>query len=307
MTGRLNNRPSRQAKRCHLSILVFVLPMLVACESLLFYPQKTLLRNPADVGLVYKNVIIEVESGDHLHGWWLPAVGSPIATVVFFHGNAENISTHLASVYWLPAEGVNVLLTDYRGYGLSTGYPTVKNAIADVKSTLTYASARDDQHSMPLIVLGQSLGASLSGRALGEDPARFPTLAGVVLDAGFSRYSDAAAEAAANHFLTWLFQYPAAWSMPNNVDLLDVIANIAPVPLLIIHGVDDPVVAYAHAEKLYAAAGEPKQLLGYRGGHIQTFGFEDNRQKLLEFIRDSASGWQRQTDRQQAQAVEKRW
>lgn len=278
-------------------VLVFMLPALVACEGLLFYPQQTLLRNPGDVGLSYEEVSIELKNNDRLHGWWLPAKGTATATLVFFHGNAENISTHLASVYWLPAQGVNVLLTDYRGYGKSTGEATVKHAIADVKTTLAYASARSEQQNMPLIVLGQSLGASLAGRAVGEDPGRFPALAGVVLDAGFSRYASVAKEAAAGHFLTWLFQYPAGWLMPGDADLLDVIANISPLPLLLIHGVNDPVVAYSHAEKLYAAAGQPKQRLSYPGGHIQTFGFADNRQALLDFIRDSAAGWQEHDDR----------
>ena len=269
-------------------------PALVGCEAMLFYPQKTLLRTPADVGLHYSDVTFEhptegQEGALKIHGWWLPARGEPQATVLFAHGNAENISTHLASVYWLPQYGINVMLVDYRGYGLSEGVPSVAGAVSDMSLAVADVEARTAATDPPWFALGQSLGASIIGNALRESESSH--LAGVILDAGFAEFSQVAAEVAASHWLTWLFQYPAAWAMPDGFDLIDRVADLPPLPLLLIHGRSDPVIGYQHVERLYQRAQQPKQLLSYDGGHIETFNSPDNRQVLLDFIRRGAERW----------------
>ena len=94
-----------------------------ATTALLFYPQDHHVRTPHDLALDYQDVWLTAADGTRLHAWWLPAVGgnSKTPTVLHLHGNAENISTHIQSVAWLPLEGVNVLMLDYRGFGLSVG------------------------------------------------------------------------------------------------------------------------------------------------------------------------------------------
>ena len=109
---------------------LFLLTLLLSgCSnltSLFFYPQQQYLRTPSDINLEYDEVRVKAVDGTELVSWFLPAdedseqgKNSPI--VLFLHGNAENISTHIGSVYWLPEEGVNVFLLDYRGYGHSQG------------------------------------------------------------------------------------------------------------------------------------------------------------------------------------------
>ncbi len=270
---------------------LFVAAVLGGCEGLLFFPMKPLVRTPADVGVDYRDVGLVSSDGVELHGWWLPAKGEPRATVVFAHGNAENISTHLASVYWLPAEGINVLLVDYRGYGRSGGQPSVRGAIADIQAALDMVSSPGWGQTGPLVMLGQSLGASLAGQALakgGEDYcarlARWPALRGVVLDAGFARYAEIAKDVASGHALTYLFQWPAAWAMPDGVDLVDAVPELAPLPLLVVQGKADVVVPLKNAHSIYAAAGQPKTLYLYEGGHIETFFHPGNRRRLVNFI-----------------------
>ncbi len=231
-------------------LLLASLLCLSACEALLFYPQATLVRNPAQVGLRYEDVRLDSTGDVSLHGWWLPAEGEAVASVLFLHGNAENISTHLASVYWLPAQGVNVLLLDYRGYGQSTGTPSLAGVVADACSGIDEVLRRAAMQALPAFVLGQSLGASISGHALAHCRQTYPGLAGVILDAGFTRYRDIARETAAGHWLTWALQYPAAWAMPKGYDLLDAMPRLPAVPLLLIHGRQDPVVPYHHAKAL---------------------------------------------------------
>ncbi len=271
-------------------LLIFCV-ILSGCEALLFYPMKPLLRTPTDLGLAYEDVHLHARDGTSLHAWWLPAVGEPQATVLFAHGNAENISTHIASVSWLPALKVNVLLLDYRGYGASRGVPSVSGAIQDVQAALDFLNHPAKRPLLPVVVLGQSLGASLAGVAVatgGENHCarlqRWPALSAVVLDAGFTGYADIASDVAAGHPLTYLFQKPAAWSMPGGLDLRDAVADISPLSLLIFHGLDDDVVSIKHGRALMRAAAEPKQLHEYNGGHIETFTQAENRERLLGFI-----------------------
>ena len=271
-------------------VLIFVF-MLSACESLLFFPQQQLVRSPADVGLAYADVRIAIADGGTVSAWWLPAEGKAEATVLFAHGNAENISTHLASVYWLPARGINVLLIDYRGYGQSSGEASVRGAQMDILAALQHLSAQPAQANTPIVVLGQSIGASLAGVAVARNGRQYPALAGVILDAGFTGYADIAKKVAASNWLTWSFQCLAAWTMPEGENLLDEISAISPLPLLLIHGRDDPVVPYRHAERLLAAAKQPKTLISYEGGHIQTFSRAENRDLVAGFIRDAAERW----------------
>lgn len=269
--------------------LVLLVGLLSGCEALLFYPQSTLLRTPAQVGVTYEDVVLDGEGGVTLHAWWLPAE-IPRATLIFAHGNAENISTHLAGVYWLPAQGINVLLVDYRGYGRSTGYPSVSGAVSDLQVAVRWLE--DKETGLPWFALGQSLGASLMGAAVtGLPPDGRRHLAGVVLDAGFSEYARIAKEQAAKHWLTWSFQYPAAWAMPDGYDLSESVPAISPAPLLLIHGERDAVIGVEHARRLYAAAKAPKQLFLYDGGHIETFQRPEGREALLDFIASSLRQW----------------
>lgn len=268
-------------RACRAAACVMACVLLAGCEALLFYPQKKLIRSPADVGLEYRDVAIPV-ADSQLHGWWLPAK-RPRASLLFAHGNAENISTHLASVYWLPAKGVNVLLVDYRGYGQSPGRPSVATAVADVAASWQWLLR--EQGDLPLFGLGQSLGASLITAGTAQEAAALQDrLAGLVIDAGFSRYADIAREQSAKNMLSWPLQWPLAWSMPDGFDAVTALAQLPPAPLLVVHGRQDTVVAPHHATRLYDHARQPKSLYLYNGGHIESFERSDARQRLLAFI-----------------------
>ena len=106
-------------------ILIFSLS-LSACTNVFFQPQQIQYLTPDKIGLAYEDVYFSSSGGLKLHGWLLPATGKAQGTILFLHGNAENITTHIASVYWLPAQHYNVFLPDYRGYGLSEGESELK-------------------------------------------------------------------------------------------------------------------------------------------------------------------------------------
>ncbi len=279
----------RQPTLRRVLLMLMLSTLLSGCRGLLFYPQKELVTTPPDWQLDYRDVELRAADGTHLHGWWLPARGEARATVYFLHGNAENISTHIASVAWLPARGFNVFLLDYRGYGRSEGEPDIPAIFADIEAGLAWVAAASGDG--PLILLGQSLGASMGGYVVAQQLQRYPQLAAAILDAGFTGYRAIAREVASRSWLTAPFGPLVAAAMPENYNLIDAIGRYSPLPVLVIHGSQDQVIPPSHGEALFAAAGEPKSLLRYDGPHIATFGDRENRELVLQFVDKAIVRW----------------
>jgi fermentation-respiration switch protein FrsA (DUF1100 family) len=265
-------------------LLLSLLLELSGCSNLLFYPSKTMVRTPAELGIKYRDIEIHTADGIKLSAWWLDAQAEVKGTVLFLHGNAQNISTHIGSVYWLPEQGYQVLMLDYRGYGKSEGLPTLPAVFLDIEASFDWLLASSELGEAPVFVLAQSLGASMGGYVMAMHPKYREHLDAVVLDSGFSRYGDIATEVASRHWLTWLFQYPAAWFMPSQYDLIDHINEISPTPLLIVHGREDAVVPFTQGEAIYKRALKPKAMLSYDGVHIGAFKDLGNRKLLLNYF-----------------------
>jgi hypothetical protein len=162
--------------------------------------------------------------------------------------------------------------------------------LQDVAAGFDWLAREPAAQGLPLFLLGQSLGAALGGFLVGSDPAVRSQLRAVVLDAGFARLRWIAREAAASSWLTWPLQWPASWSMPDDYDLLDRVGGISPVPLLLIHGTQDDIVPYRHAEALFSVAQPPRFLLRYDGPHIGSFQDEAIRETVLRFFADPGGG-----------------
>jgi uncharacterized protein len=72
--------------------------LLAACTGLIFQPLQEHLLTPDRLGLAYRDVAIVAADGVRLHGWFLPARAPRQGSILFLHGNAQNVSTHITSV-----------------------------------------------------------------------------------------------------------------------------------------------------------------------------------------------------------------
>jgi fermentation-respiration switch protein FrsA (DUF1100 family) len=273
--------------KLRLILIILIGLQLSGCTGLLFFPQKQWVRTPAQLGIEYEDVTLTSADGTQLSAWWLEAYGEVKGTIVFYHGNAENISTHLGSVYWLPEKGYQVLMLDYRGYGHSQGKPGLPEIFDDIATALEWTLADPRTGDTPVFMLSQSLGASMSGYVVATRPDLREGLTGVVLDAAFASYPQITRVVASRHWLTWAFQYPASWTMPRKYNLIDYVGQISPTPLLIIHGTQDAVIPFSNGEELFAAAKDPKNFLRYDGPHIASFKDLELREMMLSFFADA--------------------
>lgn len=251
-----------------LLICLFALSLqLSGCGRLFFYPEKELLRTPADIGVAYQDVSFSSLDGTQLHGWFLPASGTARATIVFFHGNAENISSHVGAVFWLPAQGYNVFVWDYRGFGQSEGKPDIQGVNRDAQAALDYVASRNDVDPDRLVLFGQSIGAAIALYSAATTKLPIRT---VVAESAFTSYPAIMREKMSESLLTWPLQWLSV-AVTSQYDPLGAVKAIH-APVLLIHGDKDKIIPIHHARELFAAANQPRQLWIVKGGgHISAF------------------------------------
>lgn len=274
---------ARLARRRLCQLLVGISAvMLCGCSALLFYPQRALVDNPVAQRFKPKDIFFPSGDGETLHGW-LFTTGQAKGTVLVFHGNAENISTHVNGVLWLVQEGFNLFIIDYRGYGRSTGKPDLngvhRDGLAAYARLLTLPGVDPDR----IVLLGQSLGGSVATYVAAVAPQREHVRL-LVLDSAFFSYRQIAREKLAGIFLTWPFQYPLSWLFDDSYSASRQLGQVT-APLVIIHDRADQLVPSHHAEQLYAACRGQRELWTTSGfGHISSFADEKIRQRLAEKI-----------------------
>jgi fermentation-respiration switch protein FrsA (DUF1100 family) len=235
-------------------------------DHLLFQPSSRLLATPDDAGMPYETVHLDTEDGETLHGWWIPARNvsretssdtSGTNTLLFFHGNAGNISGRLESVRQFHRLGLNVLIVDYRGYGQSTGSPTEEGIYRDAEACWRYLVETKRIAPQEVVVFGRSMGGGpATWLAAREKPGA------VILESVFTNVPDVGA-----HHYSFL---PVRALATNQFDNESRVAEID-APKLVIHSRQDQVVPFELGRRVYEAAAEPKQFLEIDGGHNDGF------------------------------------
>ncbi|TPW22638.1 alpha/beta hydrolase [Marinobacter nauticus] len=285
------SRPTRlllSARTTIVTLLAIAALLQTGCSSVFFYPDNATYITPDRLNLDFEDVYLDTADGETLHGWWLPALTDEPAkgTIYYLHGNAQNVSAHILNVAWLPEQGYNVFTIDYRGYGQSTGAPDVEGALHDAETGLRWLTHQEHTEDRPLYLLGQSLGGALGIALASEWTQRNeqPALDGIILDGTFSGFRYIAREKLDQFWLTWPFQYPLSWTIPDDYEGTDRIADLSPVPVMVIHSVRDGIIPFEHGVRLYEAAEQPKEFLQTDTPHAATFVIPAYREEVLEFM-----------------------
>ncbi|MCW8831557.1 MAG: lysophospholipase [Gammaproteobacteria bacterium] len=265
-----------------LFLIMMLSGILPACTHLLFQPHRIQYITPDNLGVMYEDVMLETDEQIRLHGWKLLASAESRGTILFFHGNAENISTHFANVHWLTGHGYDVYLFDYRGYGQSGGEAKLDAVIDDMELMIGYSVGQLPE-AKKLIIMGHSLGGSLAIHAVAHSGFKHRIETLITVEA-FSDYHEVTQDVLSTSWLTWLFQWPLSFTVDNSYRPLDSVAQIAPIPLMLMHSRQDEIIPFEHAEALYEAAIEPKKLQVITGRHNMIFSSQKNRELLLNYL-----------------------
>jgi abhydrolase domain-containing protein 17 len=210
-------------------------------DSLIFQPQPQFIK---DDNSVFK---LKTPNGEKISAKFFKNESANF-TILFSHGNAEDINELSPFFEELSKTGFSVLAYEYRGYGSSDGKPSKKNAYEDIETAYNYLV--NDQKISPekIIFHGRSLGGAIS-----IDLASRKKCGGLIVESSFI---------SAFRVVTRVAIYP--------FDRFESISKIDRVkcPKLFIHGKSDTLIPIWHGEKLFANANDPKSFFAVENaGH----------------------------------------
>lgn len=259
-----------------------------SCSHVFYQPSPKHFVDPAQFKLKYEDIFFSSEDGTRLHGWFFPATTKkPKGTVVQFHGNAQNISTHFFSLIWLTQEGYNLFTFDYRGYAKSEGEPSQSGIYKDALAALDKGWELSEKNGKgKFIVYGQSLGGAISLRAL-PDWKNFENVSLIVMDSAFDSYKDIAFDKLSSRWFLWPIS-PLAFVLVSDEYGADEVFDKITRPTLVIVGMKDEIVPAKFGKRIYKGIKTKEKWLWKlpNGHHIDAYHHEQGkyRKELVQFL-----------------------
>lgn len=231
-------------------------------------------------GAKFEELLIPVEDNVVISGRLYEA-DKKRPTILFFHGNGELASDYhdIAGIYLY--NKINFIPVDYRGYGKSTGMPTVKTMLTDAVKICRYVKnlLNKKEYTGPLVVMGRSLGSA----SVLEIASKVPDLIhGIIIESGFAG------------IIPLLQRLGGKVDLKNpviterGIDHLEKI-KVYSGPTLILHGALDQIIPYTEAEALYnASSAKHKKLVRLeRADHntVFTTSMRIYMQTIIQFLR----------------------
>ncbi len=250
-------------------------------KSLIFFPSPDpwpIQSGGTAGGCSFTDHLFSTEDGVNLHSRWfrpgLSAEADPAErkVVLFFHGNAGNLSGRTEMMVHLAALGVEVMIIDYRGYGHSEGRPSEEGVYRDARAAWQFLAVEHGIAADRIVVFGKSLGG-----AVAIDLSSHVKPAGLIVQSSFTSVP----AMASRHY-----PFVPAFALRTKMDSLSKISSIN-CPKLFIHSTHDEIVPYEMGRKLFDAATQPKTFYEIVGaGHNETLavGGVQYLEKIGEFL-----------------------
>lgn len=235
-------------------------------DQLLFAP-----REPSYRHLPHETRILSGD-GERINAVYLEHP-NPKCTLLFSHGNAEDLGNVIPFMQQFHERGCSVLMYDYRGYGTSGGHPSTIHAKED--ATAAYHWLVDEKNIDPRTIV--SHGRSLGG-AVAVWLAANHQVGGVISEISFAS----------------AFRVKTRWKL-TPLDKFDSLKSIRRVncPVLVIHGIDDETIPFWHGKKVFEAAPEPKRHLWIEEGKHYNYAYIEEEKyfnTIERFINELVNG-----------------
>ncbi len=207
-------------------------------------------------------------------------------TVLFFHGNGEVMTDYFLFDFHerIASLGANFLVVDYRGYGLSTGSPSLSNLLQDARAAWAHATEAMGLPPGKIVIMGRSLG-SLAALEAASGPGR--DALGLVLESGIARFDDWVGRMRPLIEAAGIDMARLEGALRDAFDQ-EAKMGAFPGPALVMHAPDDEIVPVEHG-RLLASWGDPSRTRSRifpRGGHndIHLVNEKDYFETLGEFL-----------------------
>ena len=278
--------------RERLAIGIFVVSVVFfasSCASIFYFPDS---EEYSDISaLPFRqaefNLPVGAPSQGFVNGNWLFSQGTSKGVIVHFHGNAQNLTAHLAFSHWLPQLGYDLVVFDYQGYGKSSGKVTREATIANGVEVLKYVLLKSPPN-VPIFVFAQSLGGAIGIASYLElTKGEKSRICGLVLESTFSSYRELVRLKIAQFGSLWILQYPLSWLFSDAGSPAPRLGEVN-TNVLVLHGQQDEVVPLAAGKALMAglASANARMYVHPQGGHTPFFVRADSswRNKLLDYL-----------------------
>ncbi len=254
-------------------------------DQKIFAPLKKIATDPDRMGLLYTAAQVPVSTSgqpDLLDGYWVPAEADNEDTapvVLYLHGQDANIGKNLEHTYRLHQLGCHVLVIDYRGYGKSFGdfSPSESSVYEDAEAAWQYLTVKRGFAPERIVILGHSLGGAVAI----ELATRHDHAGGLIVEGAFTSVQDMGRQ---RFPITRLL--PIRQLLNHRFESLSKMRDVS-IPVLVIHGTDDPKIPWQMGKQLFDAARAPKQwLLVDGGGHANcgSIGLVEYNQAVTKFL-----------------------
>eukprot|EP01114_Cavostelium_apophysatum_P016302 TRINITY_DN4600_c0_g1_i1.p1 TRINITY_DN4600_c0_g1~~TRINITY_DN4600_c0_g1_i1.p1 ORF type:complete len:290 (+),score=47.95 TRINITY_DN4600_c0_g1_i1:92-961(+) len=220
-------------------------------DQLLYYPHmppgaRSNFYDPKEFGLgdVYEEIFFYTPDKVKIQAWLFKVANKDAPTVLYFQGNAGNISFCLPNVVeMMKALECNVMLISYRGYGKSEGFPNEKGLRIDAQASLDYLLARPDINPHKIALFGRSLGGAVSVQLCHDNQDKIKAL---ILENTFTSIPDMVGVVfpVLRHFTVLSTN---KWHSEESIEDISV-------PILFLSGKKDELVPTSQMERLYAKA-----------------------------------------------------
>ncbi|MCL4132681.1 UNVERIFIED_CONTAM: hypothetical protein GTU68_035689 [Idotea baltica] len=259
-------------------------------DQLVYWPNyppdsRHIVRLPSAIGLPSENLFLYAKDGVKLHAVFVkqdPHVLQSAPTVIYLHGNAGNLGHRLGNVYDLYRFlGINLLLVEYRGYGLSQGSPSERGLYLDAEAAICYIRTRTDIDLNKIVVFGRSLGGAVAVDCVSRTEIR-SRVAALIIENTFTSIPDMAKVLFSG--IRILPSLPA-WCHKNKFKSKIKMCRVV-VPTLLLSGQADTLVPPRMMAELYqsCSAIQKRMLKFSNGSHNETWRCRGYYQGLEEFL-----------------------
>ncbi len=241
-------------------LFVFLISfLLIKQENILYLPQPDPREprgntvDPKQFGMnIFDDVNLETDDGVLIHGWFIKQssdaeTNRSIPTLLYFHGNAGNISNRLPYFQQLFERcKINVIAADYRGYGDSEGSPSEEGLKLDARAFLDFVHNHEEIDPEKVIIFGRSLGGAVAIDLASSQAHR--RLKGIIIENTFLSVPDIAL--VVYPFLKVLGVFLKKPFITSMWESKKSIGSIT-CPILFISGERDELIPPEHMKSLY--------------------------------------------------------
>ena len=238
---------------------------------IIFQPSGSIGWTPDLSGFDYEDVYITTPDGTNINGWYINCENSR-GTVLFFHGNAGNISHRSDTIKNFNSLGMSVFIIDYRGYGKSDGTPSIKGVDIDSFAAWNWLISEKKIPPEKILFFGRSLGGAVAVELMRNVKPK-----AAILESTFSSIADMAGSDLLSPLVNLLVG--GKWNSALTA------ANIN-IPTLCIHSPEDEIVPYRLGKRLFEAFAGEKYLYEISGDHNYGFllSMPEYKARLDEFL-----------------------